>query len=58
LLAWQARLLGVSGFLAADPPSAASGAGEYARALWDHWWRERDRLRLKAHFFLKGNELA
>ncbi|MGP8233844.1 MAG: DUF2851 family protein [Limisphaerales bacterium] len=45
LLAWQARLLGVSGFLAADPPSAASGAGEYARALWDHWWRERDRFR-------------
>jgi hypothetical protein len=42
LLAWQARLLGVSGFLTAEPPPAASGAGEYARVLWDHWWRERD----------------
>ena len=43
LLAWQARLLGISGFLTAAPP-AAEGA-EYARALWDHWWRERETFR-------------
>jgi hypothetical protein len=45
VLAWQARLLGVSGFLTGDPPFAASAPGEYVRALWDHWWRERERLR-------------
>jgi hypothetical protein len=45
LLAWQARLLGVSGFLTADPLIGSSGAGEYARGLWDHWWRERDKFR-------------
>jgi len=45
LLAWQARLLGVSGFLPGEPPAAASGPSGYVRALWDHWWRERDQFR-------------
>lgn len=44
LLGCQARLLGISGFLSANPPSPASGPGGYARALWDYWWRERDQF--------------
>jgi hypothetical protein len=44
LLAMQARLLGVSGFLPAELP-AASKPVEYLRALWDYWWRDRDRFR-------------
>jgi hypothetical protein len=44
LLAMQARLLGVSGFLPADLPDA-SKPSEHLRLLWDHWWRDRDRFR-------------
>jgi hypothetical protein len=44
LLALQARLLGVSGFLPADL-TAATQPGDYLRLLWDHWWRDRDRFR-------------
>jgi hypothetical protein len=33
---WEARLLGLSGLLPAEPRS-----GTYARRLWDAWWRER-----------------
>jgi len=44
LMALQARLLGVSGFLPVSLP-AATQTGNYLRALWDHWWRERDRFR-------------
>lgn len=34
---WEARLLGLSGLLPAEPK-----AGTYARRLWDFWWRERE----------------
>jgi hypothetical protein len=44
LLALQARLLGVSGFLPEDLPPA-SQPGDYLRVLWDHWWRDRDHFR-------------
>jgi hypothetical protein len=44
LLATQARLLGVGGFLPAELPPA-SQPGEYLRLLWDHWWRDRDKFR-------------
>ena len=44
LLATQARLLGVGGFLPAELPPA-SPPGEYLRVLWDHWWRDRDKFR-------------
>ncbi|MBL9127983.1 MAG: DUF2851 family protein, partial [Verrucomicrobiales bacterium] len=37
--AWEARLLGLSGLLPAEPKS-----GTRARQLWDLWWRERDAL--------------
>lgn len=37
---WEARLLGLSGMLPAEPK-----AGTYGRRLWDSWWRERDALR-------------
>ena len=40
---WQARLLGVSGFLGAAHEK--SGQQDYVRALWDHWWRERGNFR-------------
>ncbi|MGA2748213.1 MAG: DUF2851 family protein [Verrucomicrobiota bacterium] len=40
LHALQARLLGVSGFLAAT----GGEPGDYARGLWDHWWREREKF--------------
>jgi hypothetical protein len=41
--AWQALLLGVSGFLPTDFPPVHSSA-RYARRLWDHWWREREKF--------------
>ncbi|MBX3743855.1 MAG: DUF2851 family protein [Verrucomicrobiae bacterium] len=34
--AWEARLLGLSGLLPAEPK-----AGTYSRRLWDLWWRDR-----------------
>ncbi|MCC6232287.1 MAG: DUF2851 family protein [Verrucomicrobiales bacterium] len=37
---WEARLLGLSGLLPAEPQ-----AGSYGRRLWDLWWRDRDTLR-------------
>jgi len=40
--AWQARLLGVSGFLGAAHERGSQD--EYLRSLWDHWWRERERF--------------
>lgn len=39
-LQWEARLLGLSGLLPAEPRP-----GTHARKLWDLWWRERDPLR-------------
>jgi hypothetical protein len=41
LLGWQARLLGVSGFLPSEPPPGTDEAARYVTRLWDHWWRER-----------------
>ncbi|HZM06358.1 MAG TPA: DUF2851 family protein [Candidatus Saccharimonadales bacterium] len=42
LLAWQARLLGVSGFL--ETSSEKSRPAPYFRSLWDHWWTEREKF--------------
>lgn len=41
--ALQARLLGVSGFLAAAHEKGSQD--EYVRLLWDHWWRDREKFR-------------
>jgi hypothetical protein len=42
LLALQARLLGTAGLLPEELSRAHRSADEYARQLWDAWWRERD----------------
>ncbi len=39
----QARLLGIGGLLPAET-LRANGDDLYTRALWDHWWRERDQF--------------
>jgi hypothetical protein len=44
LLEMQARLLGVSNFLPAELRDASQPV-DHLRALWDHWWRERDKFR-------------
>ena len=41
-LAVQARLLGVSGLLPTELPRSQTGADDYIRRVWDHWWRERE----------------
>lgn len=41
--AWQALLLGIGGFLPTDFPANHPSA-RYARGLWDHWWREREKF--------------
>ncbi len=41
-LAFQARLLGISGLLPSELNRAQAGEGSYLRKVWDHWWRERD----------------
>jgi hypothetical protein len=38
--AWQARLLGVSGFLEAAHEKTRHH--EYLQKLWDYWWRDRE----------------
>ena len=38
----QARLLGISGLLPNDLTRKQRSADSYLRAVWDHWWRERD----------------
>lgn len=40
---WQARLLGLAGLLPAELPRNRAGA-DHLRALWDHWWREREQF--------------
>jgi hypothetical protein len=42
LIAWQARLLGVSGFLETSNEKVPTDS--YFRTLWDHWWREREKF--------------
>jgi hypothetical protein len=42
LVETQARLLGVSGLLPDDLTRKQRSADSYLRAIWDHWWRERD----------------
>ena len=42
-LAWQARLLGISGLIADDADEAPPETLKYQVSLWDHWWRERQR---------------
>ena len=44
VLAWQARLLGVSGLLPADLTRQQRRADDYLRRVWDQWWRERDQF--------------
>ncbi|MBP7826620.1 MAG: DUF2851 family protein [Verrucomicrobia bacterium] len=44
VMAFQARLLGLSGLLPAEPVAGAIAAQRYLRSIWDHWWRERDAL--------------
>jgi hypothetical protein len=44
LVPMQARLLGVSGLLPNDLTRKQRSADSYLRAVWDHWWRERDRF--------------
>ena len=41
---WQARLLGVAGWLPEDLSSYSKAGRFYLRNLWDHWWRERAAL--------------
>ena len=40
LVAWQARLFGISGFLEASHEK--SRQHEHLQILWDHWWRDRE----------------
>jgi hypothetical protein len=42
VVVWQARLLGVAGLLPAD--AANHPLHPHLRALWDHWWRDRERF--------------
>jgi len=42
--AWQARLLGVAGLLSDELKTQTPAAQKHLRALWDHWWRDRDAL--------------
>jgi hypothetical protein len=42
LLTWQARLLGVSGFLGAAHEKSRDS--DYVQNLWDHWWRDREKF--------------
>ncbi len=39
--AWESRLLGLAGLLPAQLPPGDNAI--HAKALWDVWWRERDR---------------
>src|SRR5208283_1406566 len=43
-LAFQARLLGLSGLLPVELTRSKSGADDYVRRVWDQWWRERDQF--------------
>ena len=45
VLAWQARLYGLSGLLPAELTRARPDADDYLRRLWDLWWRDQDRCR-------------
>lgn len=38
----QARLLGVAGLLPTELTRGEAGVDGYVRAVWDHWWRERE----------------
>lgn len=40
----QARLLGVAGLLPGELTRREAGVDGYLRAVWDHWWREREGL--------------
>jgi hypothetical protein len=41
-IAWQARLLGVAGFLPDDLTRTRRGTDHYLRRIWDVWWRLRE----------------
>jgi len=41
-LAFQARLLGVSGLLPVELTRSQKSSDTYLRRVWDCWWRERD----------------
>jgi hypothetical protein len=38
----QARLLGISGLLPAEPTRKQTATDNYLRQVWDCWWRERN----------------
>ena len=38
----QARLLGIAGLLPLELTRSEPATDAYLRALWDHWWRERE----------------
>jgi hypothetical protein len=44
VLAWQARLLGVSGLLPTDLRSVPAPGCSYLQRLWNVWWREREQF--------------
>jgi len=44
VLSLQARLFGMSGLLPQEISGAHSSTDEYLRALWDHWWRDREKF--------------
>ena len=43
-LAFQARLLGVSGLLPWELTRSQKSSDTYLRRVWDSWWRDRDAL--------------
>ena len=51
----QARLLGASGLLPNDLGRQEPESDQYLRHIWDHWWRERERL---ADFVLPARLVA
>ncbi len=44
VLPLQARLLGVAGLLPSEITAARGSQNPYLRALWDFWWREREKF--------------
>ena len=40
----EARLLGIASLLPNDLTRGESGTDVYLRAIWDYWWRERERF--------------
>lgn len=43
-MAWQARLLGLAGFLRRESPVSSPSSELYLAQIWDHWWRVQSEL--------------